>query len=171
MDPKSNNQSAASRGLTQAVVSLNREFLAVLCGEEAAEIGRSIAQIVRGDGWAEARASAVLADAIATWLGHDAVQIMGFYPEGTGPAEAVIKAGPYYITGHGIESESDALVNGCERHRARFSQSKVDAYDLNTSNTRLNWGTPVTKRAAERMAGLLAEEVDAEIARVVLGLL
>lgn len=143
----------------------------MLCGDEAADIGRTVAQIVRGDGWIESRASAVLVDAIATWLGRDAVQMMGFYANGTGPVEVVAKVGRYYITGHGIENEADALINGCERHRARFSQSRVDAYDLASGNTRFNWGTPVTQRAAERLAGLLSEEVDPEIARVVLGAL
>ena len=160
----------AAKGTNQAVVSLNREFMAVLVSEEAASIGRAIAQIVRGDGWLEAKASAVLIDAIAGWLGRDAVQTVGFYANGTGPVEIVAKIGNYYITGHGIESESDLTVNCCERHRARFSQSRVDDYDLKSANPRFNWGTPLTQRAADRLAGLLKEEVDPEIALVVLGL-
>jgi hypothetical protein len=171
LDPSSRQNPSAAKGLGQAVVSLNREILAVLCGDEAANIGRTVAQIVRGDGWAEARASAVLVDAIATWLGRDAVQISGFYANGTGPVEVVAKVGRFYISGHGIEGEDDALINGCERHRARYSQSRVDAYDLSASNTRFNWGTPVSKRAADRLAGLLTEEVDPEIARMILGAL
>lgn len=169
MDQSQNQSGAPPKGPGQAVVSLNREFMAVLVNEEAASIGRAIAQIVRGDGWIEARASAVLVDAIAAWLGRDAVQTLGFYANGTGPVEVVAKIGNYYITGHGIESESDATVNACERHRARFSQSRIDDYDLKSGNSRFNWGTPLTQRAADRLAGLLNEEVDAEIARVVLG--
>lgn len=160
----------AAKGTNQAVVSLNREFMNVLVNDEAASIGRAIAQIVRGDGWIEAKASAVLVDAIAGWLGRDAVQTVGFYANGTGPVEVVAKIGNYYITGHGIESESDLTVNCCERHRARFSQSRVDDYDLKAANSRFNWGTPLTQRAADRLAGLLKEEVDPEIALVVLGL-
>ena len=170
MDPQSRpNQSG--RGPNQAIVSLNREFLAVLYGEEAASLGRTVAQIVRGDGWLEARASAVLADAIANWLGRDAVQMMGFYADGTGPVEVVVKAGQFYLTGHGIESEGDILANGCERHRARYSQSRVDAYDLKSANTRFYWGNPAAATAAERLARILAEEVDPEIARMILGCL
>ena len=169
MDQSQNQSGAPPKGPSQAVVSLNREFMAVLVNEEAASIGRAIAQIVRGDGWIEAKASAVLVDAIAAWLGRDAVQTVGFYANGTGPVEVVAKIGSYYITGHGIESESDATVNACERHRARFSQSRIDDYDLKSGNSRFNWGTPLTQRAADRLAGLLNEEVDAEIARVVLG--
>ena len=169
MDQSQNQSGAPPKGLSQAVVSLNREFMAVLVNEEAASIGRAIAQIVRGDGWIEAKASAVLVDAIAAWLGRDAVQTLGFYANGTGPVEVVAKIGNYYITGHGIESESDATVNACERNRARFSQSRIDEYDLKSGNSRFNWGTPLTQRAADRLAGLLNEEVDAEIARVVLG--
>jgi len=169
VDQSQSQSGAPARGPSQAVVSLNREFMAVLVNEEAASIGRAIAQIVRGDGWIEAKASAVLVDAIAGWLGRDAVQTVGFYANGTGPVEVVAKIGIYYITGHGIESESDATVNACERHRARFSQSRIDDYDLKSGNSRFNWGTPLTQRAADRLAGLLNEEVDAEIARVVLG--
>jgi hypothetical protein len=161
---------SAAKGQNQAVVSLNREFMNVLVSEEAASIGRAIAQIVRGDGWLEANASAVLVDAISGWLGRDAVKTLGFYANGTGPVEVVAQVGNYYITGHGIESESDLTVNCCERHRARFSQSRVDDYDLKVANARFNWGTPLTQRAADRLAGLLNEEVEAEIARMVLGI-
>jgi hypothetical protein len=160
----------AAKGTNRAVVSLNREFMAVLVAEEAASIGRAIAQIVRGDGWHEAKASAVLVDAIAGWLGRDAVQTLGFYANGTGPVEVVAKIGNYYLTGHGIESESDVTVNCCERHRARFSQSRVDDYDLKSGNSRFNWGTPLTQRASDRLAGLLKEEVDPEVALMVLSL-
>jgi hypothetical protein len=144
--------------------------MAVLVSEEAANIGRAIAQIVRGDGWMEARSSAVLVEALTIWLGKDSVQTMGFYANGTGPVEVVGKVGEYYITAHGIEKEGDLTVNCCERHRARFSQSRLDDYDLKSANTRFNWGTPLTQRAADRLAGLLKEEVDPEIARVVLGI-
>jgi hypothetical protein len=160
----------AAKGPSQAVSSLNREFMAVLVSEEAASIGRAIAQIVRGDGWMESKASAVLVDAVAGWLGRDAVQTVGFYANGTGPVEVVAKIGKYYITGHGIEVEGDLTVNCCERHRARFSQSKIDEYDLKTGNPRFNWGTPLTQRASDRLAGLLKEEVDPEVALMVLGL-
>ena len=142
----------------------------VLVNEEAASIGRAIAQIVRGDGWLEAKASAVLVDAIAEWLGRDAVQTVGFFANGTGPVEVVARIGNYCISGHGIESESDLTVNCCERHRARFSQSRVDDYDIKSANSRFNWGTPLTQRAADRLAGLLKEEVDPEVALMVLSL-
>jgi hypothetical protein len=169
LDRQRQNGSAA-KGPNQAVVSLNREFMAVLATEEAASIGRAIAQIVRGDGWIEAKSSAVLVDAIAGWLGRDAVQTIGFFANGTGPVEVVAKVGNYYVTGHGIESESDLTVNCCERHRARFSQSRIDDYDLTAGNPRFNWGTPLAQRAADRLAGLLQDEVDPEIARVVLSI-
>jgi hypothetical protein len=155
--------------MSQAITSLNREISAVLVGEEAANIGRTIAQIIRGDGWMEARSSAVLTDAIATWLGRDKVKMVGFYSNGSGPLEVIARAGNYLITARGIESESDATINCCERHRARFSESRLDGYDLKSMSNRFNWGTPLTQRAADRLAALLAEEIDPEIARVVLG--
>jgi hypothetical protein len=58
------------KGPSQAIASLNRDFLAVLVSEEAAEIGRAVAQIVRGEGWHETKASAVLVDALVAWLGR-----------------------------------------------------------------------------------------------------
>jgi hypothetical protein len=158
-----------TKGLSQAVVSLNREFLAALVAEEAAGIGRSVAQIVRGDGWQEAKASAVLVDGIAGWLGRDAVKAMGFFANGTGPVEIVARVGNYYMTAHGIEGEEDLTVNCCERHRARFSQSRIEEWDTATNTTRFAWGSPAAQKAADRLAELLTEQVDPEIARVVLG--
>jgi hypothetical protein len=157
------------KGPSQAVVSLNREFLAVLVNEEVAGIGRAVAQIVRGDGWHEAKASAVLVAAVIGWLGADAVQPLGFYANGTGPVEVVAKVGKYYVTGHGIETEDDLTVNACQRHRARFSQSRLEDMDLGLPNTRFTMGSPLALRASDRLAALLADEIDPEIARVVLG--
>ena len=157
------------KGPSQAVTSLNREFLSVLVNEEVAGIGRAVAQIVRGDGWHEAKASAVLVAAVVGWLGQDAVHPLGFYANGTGPVEVVAKIGKYYITGHGIENEDDLTVNACQRHRARFSQSRLEDMDLGQPNTRFTMGSPLAQRAADRLAALLSEEIDPEIARVVLG--
>lgn len=157
-----------AKGTSRAVASLNRELRAVLVSDEAANIGRMVAQIVRGDGWHEAKASAVLVDGIAGWLGRDAVTPLGFYANGTGPVEVVAKVGHYFITGHGIEIEDDLVKNGCERHRARFSQSRLEELDLARPNSRFTMGSPIAQRAADRLAVLLAEAVDPEIARVVL---
>ena len=169
MDQIQRQSGAPVKGQNQAVASLNREFMAVLVSEEAANIGRTIAQIVRGDGWHEAKASAVLVHAVVGWLGRDAVQPMGFFANGTGPVEIVARVGKYYITGHGIENEDDLTVNCCERHRARFSQSRIDEYDMGSPNPRFTWGSPLAQRAADRLSALLEEEVDGEIARCVLG--
>jgi hypothetical protein len=157
------------KGPSRAVTSLNREFRAVLANEEVAGIGRAVAQIVRGDGWYEARASAVLAAAVVAWLGADAVQPLGFFANGTGPVEVAAKVGNYYLTGHGIESEDDLTRNACERHRARFSQSRLEDMDLAMPNARFTMGSPLAQRAVDRLAAILSEEIDGEIARVVLG--
>ena len=153
VDQPDRSQNATTvKGLSQAVISLNREFRAVLVNEEVAGIGRAVAQIVRGDGWYEAKASAVLATAIVGWLGSDAVVPLGFF-------------------GHGIETEDDLTRNACERHRARFSQSRLDELDLGMPNTRFTMGSPLAQRAADRLSVVLAEEIDPEIARVVLGVM
>jgi hypothetical protein len=162
------DQRTKSQG--QAVASLAREYQAVLVSEEAAEIGRAVAQIVRGDGWHEAKASMVLVDAIAGWLGRDVVTPVGFFANGTGPVEVIARVGNYYITGYGIEGAEDLTVNCCERHRSRFSQSRLDGFEAPQLGTRFAWGNPGAQRAADRLAVLLAEQVDPEIARVILGL-
>jgi hypothetical protein len=167
--PDRQQNPAAVKAASQAVASLNREFLSVLVSEEAAGIGRAVAQIVRGDGWHEAKASAVLVEALVAWLGSGAVTAIGFYANGTGPVEVVGKVGQYFITGHGIESEDDVTVNCCQRHRARFSQSRLDGIDLSVPMARFTMGSPLAQRAAERMGVLLGEEIDPEIALVVLG--
>jgi hypothetical protein len=167
--PDRQQNSVTTRGPSQAVASLNREFLAVLVSDEAAGIGRAVAQIVRGDGWHEANASAVLVGALVNWLGSDAVTPTVFYANGTGPVEAVARVGQYYITGHGIENPDDLTVNCCQRHRARFSQSRLEDLDLTVPNSRFVMGSQLAQRAAERLGVLLSEEIDPEIARVVLG--
>jgi hypothetical protein len=142
----------------------------VLVSEEAAGIGRAVAQIVRGDGWREAKSSVVLLEAIIIWLGRDAVIPVGFYSNGTGPVEALAKVGNHYITCLGLDTEENLIINCCERHRgARFSQSRVEEIDLSQPSTRFTMGTPLAQRAADRMAVLFAEELDPEIARVILG--
>ncbi len=144
--------------------------MSVLVSEEAAGIGRTVAQIVRGDGWAEGKASLVLVEAIRLWLGADAVQPLGFYSNGTGPVEIIGKIGGYYLSGHGIEVEEDILVNCCQRNRgARFSTSYFQEVNLATPNPRMTMGTPLAQKAIERMAELLTDQIDPEIARVVLG--
>jgi hypothetical protein len=170
VDQSDRQQNATTaKGPSQAVVSLNREYRAVLINEEAAGIGRAVAQIVRGDGWHEAKASAVLVAAIIGWLGADAVRPIGFYANGTGPVQMLAKVGNYYITGYGIETEDDIVVNSCERHRARFSQSRLEDLDPTEPNPRFTMGSPLAQRAADRLAAILSEEIDPEIARVVLG--
>lgn len=171
MDQPDRQQTAiAAKGPNLAVQSLNRGLQAVLVSEEAAGIGRAVAQIVRGDGWQEARASAVMVEAVIGWLGRDAVTPVGFYANGTGPVEALAKVGPYYITGRGIDHEDDLIIHLCERHRgARFSQSRVEPVDMVIANSRFTMGTPLAQRAADRLAVLMAEELDPEIALVVLG--
>ncbi|MGD0247628.1 MAG: hypothetical protein ABSB75_01100 [Candidatus Limnocylindrales bacterium] len=172
MDQPDRQQNATTaKGPSQAVTSLNREFRTVLVSEEAAGIGRAVAQIVRGDGWRETNASAVLVAAISGWLGGDAVQPLGFYANGTGPVEVVAKVGNYLLSGYGIETEDDLTRNACERHRARFSQSRLDGMDLAVANSRFTMGSALAQRSADRLAALLAEEIDPEIARVVLGAL
>jgi hypothetical protein len=166
---QSQNVTTTVKAPSQAVISLNREFLAVLVNEEVAGIGRAVAQIVRGDGWHEAKASAVLAASVVGWLGSDVVFPLGFYANGTGPVEIVAKVGRYYITGYGIENEDDITVNACQRHRARFSQSRFEDMDLTQANSRFTMGSPLAQRAVDRLASLLSEEIDPEIARVVLG--
>jgi hypothetical protein len=155
----------------QAVSSLHRELRAVLAGDEAGNIGRAIAQIATGDGWLEARSSAVLVDAIAAWLGRDAVATVAFVDGGIGPVELVARVGDHFITARDIQNEQDLTVSCCERHRARFSQAKVDAYDLATKNSRFSWGTPLSQKASNRLAEILRDGIDPEVARVVLGVL
>ena len=171
MDQPDRQQTVVTaKGQNLAVLSLNRGLQAVLVSEEAAGIGRAVAQIVRGDGWQEAKSSAVVVEAVIGWLGRDVVTPVGFFSNGAGPVEALAKVGSYYITGRGIDHEDDIIINCCERHRgARFSQSRTEEMDLSAPNSRFTMGSPLAQRAADRLAVLLAEELDPEIARVVLG--
>jgi hypothetical protein len=169
VDQSGTEQTAtAVNSASRACASLDREILAVLTSEEGAALGREVAQIVHGDGWHEFKSSVVLVRAIVAWLGGAAVQPLGFYGNGIGPLEVVAKVGKYYITGFGIETDDDVTVNTCQRHRARFSQSHFEPMDLGVTNARFTMDGAMAKRATDRLAAILTEEVDPDIARAVL---
>lgn len=160
------------RGPSPALMALDRQLRAILADEEAAGIGSAVAgwrSIVRGDWWKEAKASAVLVAAIVRWLGPDAVRPLAFYAKGSGPVEVVAQVGDNYITGHGIHNERDLMANCCHRHRAGADQSGLQDFDLTKPISRFTMGSSLAQRAADRLTVLLTEEIDPEIARIVLG--
>ena len=159
-----------ARGPRQAVTSLNREFQSVLVSEEAAGIGRAVAQIVRGDGWHEAKASAVLTEALVVWLGSEAVRPIGFFANGTGPVEIVAKVGHYFVTGHGIENEDDLTVNVLPAPPGQVQPvAPRGPGHLDPRTPVSRWAVRWHSAPRDRLGALLAEEIDPEIARVVLG--
>jgi hypothetical protein len=167
-EPDRQQNVTTAKGPSQAVTSLNREFRAVLVNEEVAGIGRAVAQIVRGDGWHEAKASAVLVDAIGAGWDADAVQPMGFFANGTGPVEVVARVGKYYITGHGIETEDDLTVNVLRAPSRPVQPVPLEDWTWLAQHA-LHLGQPAGPAGRRSSGRLLAEEIDAEIARVVLG--
>ena len=169
VDQTGSEQTAtAVKSASQACASLDREILSVLSSEEVAGIGREVAQIADGNGWHEFKSSVVLVRAIVSWLGEPAVQPLGFHGNGIGPLEVVAKVGKYYITGFGIETDDDLTVNTCQRHRSRFSQSHFEPMNLGVTNARFTMDGAVAKRATARLAAILTEEIDPDIALAVL---
>jgi hypothetical protein len=75
--------------------------MAALVTEEAAGTGARLLQIVRGDGWLEAKAPAVLCGRYRQLarLG-DAVKAVGFFANGTGPVEIVQGRRSHHRTRH-----------------------------------------------------------------------
>jgi len=169
VDETQNLSVAAARGPSRAVITLNRDFLAILASEEAAGIGRSVAEIPRGDGWQEAKASAVLAGAIIGWLSPEAVRTFAFSANGNGPLEVVAKVGRFFITGHGIESFDDLTDHCSQRYGADPGESHLDEFTMTEPNERFAMGGALARRATGRMAVLLGLELDREAVLVVLG--
>jgi hypothetical protein len=154
--------------MQRAMASLHRELRAVLISEEAAVIGRAVAQIANGDGWLETRSSAVLTDALCSWLGRETAATAAFFDDGIGPVEVLARVGGYFVTAREILNAQDMTITCCERHKVRFSQAKLDDYSLATNSSRFSWGTPLAQKASTRLAEILREGIDPEVARVVL---
>jgi hypothetical protein len=169
VDQSQNPNVETARGPSLAVINLDHDFLAILASEEAARIGRSVAEIPRGDGWREAKASAVLAGAVIGWLSPDAVQTFGFFADENGPLEIVAKVGQFYITGHGIESYDDLTAHCSQRHGTDPGQSHLDEFSTTEPDVRFTMDGARARRATARMAALLGVELDREAVLAVLG--
>ena len=159
----------AATGSSLAVVTLERDFLAILSSEEAGGIGRSVVEIPYGDGWRDARASAVLAGAVIGWLSPDAAQAFGFFADENGPLEIIARVGRFYITGHGIESYHNLTTHCSERHGTDPGQAHLDVFTITKPDTRFTMDGALARRASARMAALLGVELDREAVLAVLG--
>ncbi len=154
---------------TPAVVSLEREYHRVLFCEEAVKLGRAAARLTSGNGWDEPRASAVLVDSVARWLGRDIVTAHAFYANGGPAVEIYALIGDQYLAYDRFRNAEDMMAWCCERFRARFSMSKFAEFDRANPGPRVVWGDALSDKIATRMAELLAEAVDQDVARLVLG--
>ncbi len=162
------NQTQSVGGRNPALLSLEREFRRTLASEEGVRLARQAAHQVSGD-WSEPRASAVLADAVARWLGRDVVTSLGFYANGGVAVEVFPYIGEEYLTFQGFKNADDMMAWCCERHRARFSLSKFAEFDTKNPGPRVTWGDVKCEEAAAKLAALLADSIDQDIARIVLG--
>ncbi len=158
-----------SGGLNTALVSLEREYRRVLTSPEGIRLGRLASRLTMGDGWSEPRATGVLVEALARWLGRDAVTAMAFYANGGPAVEVFAVIGDHWLAWDGFKHADDMMAWCCEKHRARFSQSKFAEFDTKNPGNRMNWGDANCEKAAAGLAELLGATLDQDIARLVLG--
>lgn len=154
---------------TPAVVSLEREYHRVLFCEEAVKLGRSAARLTAGGGWDEPRASAVLVDGVARWLGRDAVTAHAFYANGGPAVEVYALIGDHYLAFDRFRNAEDMMAWCCERFKARFSMSKFAELDRTNPGPRVVWDGSQSDRIATRIAEMLTEAIDQDVARLVIG--
>ncbi len=168
MNATNSTEQAASGWRTAAIVSLEREYNRVLFCEEAVKLGRAAARLTAGNGWDEPRASAVLVEGVARWLGHDAVTAHGFFSNGGPAVEVYALIGDEYLAYDRFRNPEDMMAWCCERFKARFSMSKFALFDRQNPGPRLVWDGN-SERIATRMAELLTDAIDQDVARLVLG--
>jgi hypothetical protein len=149
-------------------LSLEREFLRVLASPAGVKIGRSIYRSRMGDGWSDPRTSAVLADAVARWLDPGAVQILGFYSDGDEPREVVAAVGDVYVSRAGFTSHDEAFLRCCETHGGGPGSSFFGEFMPFSAGRYVAWADEFSEQAIVQLADLLSEEVDPDVARMVL---
>ncbi len=150
-----------------ALESLEREFRRILRAKEGVDLARQAAHQVTGD-WSEPRASGVLAEAIARWLGSDVTTQLAFYSSGD-IVEVFAQIGDLFLTFQGFKNADDMMAWCCERHRARFSASRFAEFDHRNPGPRVMAGDAKCDDAAAQLSGMLADRIDPDVARVVLG--
>lgn len=165
----SERMETADGGRTPALISLEREYRRVLNSEESIKLAKAAARLQSAEGWKEPRASAVLVEAVARWLGRDIVTAHAFYANGGPAVEVFALIGDLYLDHDRFRNAEDMMAWCCERHRARFSQSKFAEFDRANPGARIVWGDATSDKIATRVAELLSETVDQDVARLVLG--
>jgi hypothetical protein len=164
------SEGSQSERATASLLSLEREFLRVLASPEAVKIGRSIYRARVGDGWSDPRTSAVLADAVARWLDPNCVKLLGFYNDGDEPRVVVAAIGNVVISRAGFSGIDDAFTRCCEAHGAGSGNPFFGEFMPFSSGRYVAWADEFSEQAIVRMADLLSDEVDPDVARLVLGI-
>ncbi len=147
--------------------SLDRAFLAVLNSDDGMKTGRTTARQMWGNGWKEARASVVLAEAVARWLGRDRVSIQAFW-NGDGPQHAVASIGRYAISGEGIATVDDIFKECCRRYRTAPKAARFEPLDAEASGLKFTMGDVVAEQSIARLTTMLTTTIDREVALMVL---
>jgi hypothetical protein len=149
------------------IASLDRAFRGAIKSGDGVQIGRTAAREMWGDGWKEARSSYVLAEAVAGWLGKDAVQIQAFW-NAQGQQHVVATVGEFAISGDGITTVDRALAELCRRYHSGPDVARLAPFDPETAGLRFTIGDVVAAQSISRLAAILTRSIDREVALVVL---
>jgi hypothetical protein len=163
-------EGSPSERATASLLSLEREFLRVLASPDGIKIGRSIYRSRMGDGWSDPRTSAVLAEAVARWLDPNNVQLVGFYLDGDEPCDVVAAVGQVFVSRAGFCSQDEAFSRCCEAHGSDPASSFFGEFMPFSAGRYVAWADEFSEQAIVRLADLLSDSVDSDVARMVLGI-
>lgn len=149
------------------LASLERDFMAVINSGDGTKIGRAAARQMWGNGWKEARASAVLAEAVRRWLGHDAVEVLAFCND-EGPLEVMATVGPYGISGEGIASAEHVFYDWCRRFHLSANDARFVPFDPSEATLQFTSGDAVAEQAIAHLSKLFERAIDPGVALMVL---
>ncbi len=149
------------------VGSLDRAVLGVLNSGDGSKVGRTAARQLWGNGWKEPRASAVLAEAVARWLGAGRVTVVAFYSD-NGPLHVVATIGSYAVSGEGISSTEHFFNECCRRYRVAPGSASFRLFDANETWLQFTVNDAVAEQSITHLVALLNRSIDPEVALVVL---
>ena len=149
------------------VGSLDHAFMGALNSSEGAKLGRTAARQLWGNGWREPRASAVLSEAIARWLGSGHVTTVAFCQDNR-PLLVVATVGSYGFTGDGISSADHVYNDCCKRFRVAPRSASFRMFDPNETGLQFTVNDAVAEQSITHLVALLNRALDPEVALVVL---
>jgi hypothetical protein len=96
--------------------------------------------------------------------------MLGFYADGDEPREVVAAVGDVLVSHAGFASPDEAFMRCCENHGAEPGSAFFGEFMPFSAGQYVAWDDEFSEQAVVSMTDLLSEEVDSDVARMVLGI-